>query len=185
MSCGKPWYYLPLESNPYAIQIYLVICSDKILFLFLYWQIIIDTLQWYIFSTDRSVTQYSYVRGMSSNCIGSSLRPRLVPRFIGWLLQMLHPSAVWGTIFSALGIRWCPGLLCGVHLWCLQFINPGGSSYRWPRRCSNARPLRLLLCFDSTRFIYTASRLSDRGYWGKPLLLLLTIFNIAHVLHSH
>ena len=39
---------------------------------------------------------------MSSNCIGSSLRPRPVPGLVDWLLQMLHPSAVWGTISSAL-----------------------------------------------------------------------------------
>ena len=85
-----------------------IFCFSEIIFLFLFlcWRLIIVTLlQWYNFRTARSVTLWCIRQGgKSSNCIGSPHwgSPRPVPGLVDWLIQMLHPSAIWGTIFSTL-----------------------------------------------------------------------------------
>ena len=95
----------------------------RFLFLFLCWRLIIVTLlQWYNFRTARSVTLWCIRQGgKSSNCISSPHwgSPE-ASSWVGWLadadaLSFCHL----GNDLLHFGVRWCPGLLYGVHLWCL------------------------------------------------------------------
>ena len=132
---------------------------------------IVTLLQWYNFRTARSVTLWCIRQGgKSSNCIGSPHwgSPRPVPGLVDWLLQMLHPSAFWGTIFSTLvsadvqvfsmvfTFGACSSSILGAH----HTGDRGGARTLDP--CVSSFVIVLI-----PRFIF-ASRLSDRGCWGKP-----------------
>ena len=109
--------------------------------------------------------------GMSSNCIGSPRwgSPRPVPGLVDWLIQMLHPSAIWGTIFSTLvsadvqvfsmvfTFGACSSSILGAH----HTGDRGGARTLDP--CVSSFVIVLI-----PRFIFASSRLSDRGCWGKP-----------------
>ena len=94
--------------------------------------------------------------------------------FEGALLYFLAPS---DDSSSFCRLRWAifplqaSSMTLQMHLYGVQLLLPvvrDWSPHKWIARGSFARPLRLasLLWFLRTRF---ASRLSDRGCWGKPL----------------
>ena len=98
---------------------------------------------------------------------------RLLGWFPGcfWLLQMIPPSAFYGESSASAGYS-TPSPLCGVHpLWWSQrfFVD----ACIWDDFLVTSAVLELstlaslLFCYDSENASF-ASRLSDRGCWGKP-----------------